>query len=271
MQPLKAFREAFLMAPKLKWVHSMSAGVENSLFPELIASPVPLTNARGVFSRSLAEFAILGALYFDKKVPDMRRQQVESRWVNMDVDELYGKTMGIVSYGSIGQACAKLAKAFGMTVWAQRRRPELCDGDPFVDRAFGTTGLREMMAGVDFVVVCSPLTPDTRGMVGRSEIDGMKPSAVFMNIGRGPVVEEKALVEALREHRIRGAALDVFEKEPLPEGHPFWSMDNVLLSPHSADHTPGWIDQSMEKFIENYARYRAGQDLLNPVDKQAGY
>jgi phosphoglycerate dehydrogenase-like enzyme len=271
MQPLAAFREAFLMAPKLKWVHSMSAGVENTLFPELIESPVPLTNARGVFSRSLAEFVILGALYFEKKVADMRRQQAESRWVNMDVDELYGKTMGIVSYGSIGQTCARLAKAFGMTVWAQRRHPELCKDDPLVDRAFGKDGLREMMAGADYVVVCSPLTAETRGMVGRREIDSMKPSAIFMNVGRGPVVDEKALVEALRGRQIRGAALDVYEKEPLPEGHPFWALPNVLLSPHSADHTPGWIDQSMEKFIENFQRYASGQELLNLVNKKAGY
>ncbi len=271
MQPLAAFREVFMMAPKLQWVHSMSAGVENTLFPELIASPVPLTNARGVFSRSLAEFVILGALYFDKKVGDMRRQQVASRWVNMDVEELHGKTMGIVSYGSIGKACARLAKAFGMKVWAHRRHPEMCDGDPLVDRAFGPSALGDMMAEVDFVVVCSPLTPETRGMVGRREIDAMKPSAVFMNVGRGPVVDEMALVESLRQRRIRGAALDVFEKEPLPEGHAFWSLDNVLLSPHSADHTPGWIDQSMEKFIENFARYSAGEELLNIVDKNAGY
>ncbi|MEZ5355121.1 MAG: D-2-hydroxyacid dehydrogenase [Bryobacteraceae bacterium] len=271
MQPLAVFREVFLMAPKLKWVHSMSAGVENTLFPELVASPLPLTNARGVFSRSLAEFVILGALYFDKKVSDMRRQQVASRWVSMDVDELYGKTMGIVSYGSIGRECARLAKAFGMKVWAHRRRPELCDGDPLVDRAFGPAGLRDMMAGSDFVAVCSPLTPETRGMVGRREIDAMKPSAIFMNVGRGPVVDEMALVEALRQRRIRGAALDVFEKEPLVEGHAFWSLDNVLLSPHSADHTPGWIDQSMEKFIENFGRYAAGEELLNLVDKKAGY
>ncbi len=271
MEPLAIFRDVFLMAPNLKWVHSMSAGVENSLFPELVASPVPLTNARGVFSRSLAEFALLGALFFAKKVPDMRRRQAACRWVDMDVEELHGKTMGIVSYGSIGQATAKLAKAFGMTVWAHRRRPELCEGDALVDRAFGPDGLREMLAGSDFVVVCSPLTPDTRGFFGRAEIAAMKPSAVFINVGRGAVVDEPTLVEALANHRIRGAALDVFAVEPLPAHSPLWGLGNVLLSPHSADHTPGWVDQSMLKFIENFERYAAGEPLLNLVDKKAGY
>jgi phosphoglycerate dehydrogenase-like enzyme len=271
MEPLAIFREVFLMAPNLKWVHSMSAGVENSLFPELVESPVPLTNARGVFSRSLAELAILGALYFAKKVGDMRSQQVEHRWVDMDVEELHGKTMGIVSYGSIGQATARLAKAFGMTVLAHRRRPELCTDDPLVDRAFGPDGLRDMLAGADYVVVCSPLTPETRGFFGKAEIAVMKPSAVFINVGRGAVVDEPALAAALAENRIRGAALDVFATEPLPADSPLWGLDNVLVSPHSADHTPGWVDASMLKFVENFERYAAGEPLLNRVDKKAGY
>jgi len=237
--PLRLFRDLFLRCPNLNWVHSFSAGVENTLFPELIASPVPLTNARGVFSRSLAEFAIAGALFFDKKIADMRRQQAEGRWVNMDVDELHGKTMGIVSYGSIGQACARLAKAFGMKVLAMRRRPELSASDPLVDHVYGPGQLRDMITLSDFVVIASPITPETRGLVGAEEIAAMKSSAVLINVGRGPVVVEAALIDALSHHRIRGAALDVFDVEPLPAGHPFYSLDNVLLSPHSADHTPG--------------------------------
>ncbi|MBL8294387.1 MAG: D-2-hydroxyacid dehydrogenase [Bryobacterales bacterium] len=269
--PLRLFRDLFLRCPNLNWVHSFSAGVENTLFPELIASPVPLTNARGVFSRSLAEFAIAGALFFDKKIADMRRQQAESRWVNMDVDELHGKTMGIVSYGSIGHACARLAKAFGMKVVASRRRPELSSSDPLVDRIYGPGQLRDMLAISDFVVIASPITPETRGMVGPEELAAMKPSAVLINVGRGPVVVESALIDALSNHRIRGAALDVFDVEPLPAGHPFYSLDNVLLSPHSADHTPGWTDQSMVFFVENFHRYASGQPLDNIVDKHAGY
>lgn len=269
--PLKLFRELFIRCPNLKWVHSFSAGVENTLFPELIASPVPLTNARGVFSRSLAEFVITGALFFDKKIAEMRKQQAEGRWVNMDVDELHGKTMGIVSYGTIGHQCAKLAKAFGMRVVANRRRPELSANDPLVDKMYGTDGLREMIAESDFVVVTSPITPQTRGMVGPEEIAAMKSSAILINVGRGPVVVESALIDALKHHKIRGAALDVFDVEPLPKDHPFYSLDNVLLSPHSADHTPGWTDASIVFFVENFNRFAAGKPLENVVDKHEGY
>ena len=271
MTPLAFFRDVFLKAPNLKWVHSMSVGVENSLFPELVASPVPLTNARGVYSRSLAEFVIAGALFFDKKIADMRRQQKEERWVNMDVDELYGKTMGIVSYGNIGEHCAELARAFGMKVLAMRRRPELSANDKRVDKVYGHDGLKEMVSLSDFVVVCSPLTPETRGFFGAAEIATMKPSAIFMNVGRGAVVDEAALIAALRDGKIRGAALDVFATEPLPAGHDFYKLDNVLLSPHSADHTPGWTDQSMQLFIRNFRRYAEGEPLENLVDKKAGY
>lgn len=268
---LDLFREVFLMAPKLRWVHSLSAGVENTLFPELVESPVPLTNARGVFSRSLGEFAITAALYFDKKIAQMKRQQQGGVWASMEVEELYGKTMGIVSYGSIGRCCAHLAKAFGMRVVATRRQPELSAGDPLLDEVFAPAGLGEMMAQSDFVVVCSPLTPGTRGMIGAAELARMKPEAVFMNVGRGPVVVESALIQVLQEGRIRGAALDVFEQEPLPTGHPFYSMENVLLSPHSADHVPGWSDSSIEFFVKNFERYSKGQPLENLVDKKAGY
>lgn len=271
MTPLPFFREVFLKAPNLKWAHSLSVGVENSLFPELVASPVPLTNARGVYSRSLAEFVMCGALFFDKKIADMRRQQQEGRWVNMDVDELYGKTMGIVSYGSIGEHCAELARAFGMKVLAMRRRPELSANDPRIEKTYGPDGLKEMISLSDFVVICSPNTPGTRGLIGAAEIAAMKPSAVIMNVGRGTVIDEPALIAALREKRIRGAALDVFATEPLPADSEFYKLDNVLLSPHSADHTPGWTDQSMRLFIRNFNRYANGEPLENLVDKQAGY
>jgi phosphoglycerate dehydrogenase-like enzyme len=271
MTPLAFFREVFLKSPNLKWVHSMSVGVENSLFPELVASPVPLTNARGVYSRSLAEFVMAGALFFDKKIADMRRQQQEERWVNMDVDELYGKTMGIVSYGNIGEHCADLARAFGMKVLAMRRRPELSADDPRLDKCYGHDGLREMISLCDFVVVCSPITPETRGLIGAAEIAAMKPTAVIMNVGRGAVIDEVAMLTALREKKIKGAALDVFATEPLPAGSEFYQLDNVLLSPHSADHVPGWTDQSMRLFIRNFIRYANGEPLENLVDKQAGY
>ena len=211
------------------------------------------------------------ALFFNKNFPRMRRQQREGWWEAFDVEELYGKTMGIVGYGSIGRESAKLARAFGMKVVALRRKPEQSKGDPLIDRTYPPGQLRELMAESDFVVLAAPLTPATRGMVGDGEIRAMKPSAVLINVGRGPVLNEPALIEALSEKRIRGAGLDVFEKEPLPDGHPFYSMDNVLLSPHCADHTPGWIEGAVEFFLANFERFRKGEPLENVVDKRAGY
>jgi phosphoglycerate dehydrogenase-like enzyme len=269
--PLEVFGKVFLMAPNVKWVHSLSAGVANSLSPEFVASPVPLTNGRDVSSSSLAEFAILGALYFDKRVGEMREHQDEHRWVIMEPDRLEEKTVGIVGYGSIGRAVAQRARAFGMTIWAHRHRPEALAGDDLVDRAFGPDGLRELLAGSDFVVVCLPLTPATKGMLGEAEISAMKASAIFVDVGRGAVVDEAALASALAARRIRGAALDVFETEPLPADSPLWALDNVLISPHSAGRTRGWLDRQMMKFIDNFGRYAAGEPLINMVDKQAGY
>jgi phosphoglycerate dehydrogenase-like enzyme len=269
--PLETVRSVFSMAPRLRWVHSLSAGVENSLFPELMTRDIPLTNGRGVFARSLGEFVIGAALYFDKYFERMKRQQREGRWEVFDVEELHGKTMGIVGYGAIGRACARLAHAFGMKVLALRRRPEQADGHDLVDRVYTPGHLLELLAKSDFVVVAAPLTADSRGLIGEAAFGAMKPSAVLINVGRGPVVNEAALVDALRTKRIRGAALDVFDEEPLPEGHPLYSLENVLLSPHSADHTPGWIEGAVEFFLENFERFRKGEPLRNVVDKRAGY
>jgi phosphoglycerate dehydrogenase-like enzyme len=158
-----------------------------------------------------------------------------------------------------------------MKILALRRRPEACVGDRLVDRAFAPSALAEMIGACDDIVVAAPLTPDTRRLVGRREIAAMKSGGVFVNVGRGPVVDEATLVEALEAKRIRGAALDVFETEPLPAGHPLYRLENVLLSPHSADHTPDWLDQSMECFLTNLERFRKGEDLVTLVDKARGY
>jgi len=269
--PGLSLRDVFLIAPKVKWVHTMAAGIEGILFPELIASPVPLTNGRGVFKLSLAEFAIAAMLFFAKDLRRLVHSQEAGVWDQADVDELRGATLGVVGFGEIGSRTARLAKAFGMRVMALRRRPELSSGDELVDRAFGPAELQTMLSACDYVLVSSPLTPETRGVIGEAELHAMKPTAVLINVGRGPVVREAALVAALEERRIRGAALDVFDVEPLPAGHPFYRLDNVLLSPHCADHTRTWRNDAMEFFLENFERYRKGEPLLNVVDKQSGY
>ena len=269
--PMKLTREVWVRAPKLRWFHSLSAGVESSMFPELVASDIPVSNGAGVFARSLGEFVIASALHFNKDLERMKRQQREGRWEIFDVGELYGKTMGIIGYGAIGRCSAKLARAFGMKVVALRRRPELSSGDPLVDKVYTNDQICNLMQESDFVVVSAPLTPDTRGMVGEKELAAMKPSAVIINVGRGPVIQEAALVKALEEKRILGAALDVFDTEPLPAGHAFYKLENVLLSPHTADHTPGWIESAVEFFLENFERFRKGEPLQNLVNKKAGY
>ncbi|MEK7408280.1 MAG: D-2-hydroxyacid dehydrogenase [Acidobacteriota bacterium] len=263
--------QVWRMAPRVRWVHSASAGVENVLFPALVESPVPVTNSRGLFSRVLAEFAMAAVLYFAKDLRRMVLSQEAGLWNPFDIEEIHGRWLGIVGYGDIGRVVADRARAFGMRVAALRRRPELASGDPLVERVFSPQQRLEMLALADYVVVATPLTPETLGLIGEAELRAMKSSAVLINIGRGPVVDEAALARALKENRVRGAALDVFDTEPLPPGHPFYKLDNVLLSPHCADHFPGWMERAMELFLENFERFRLGEPLRNLVDKRQGY
>ncbi len=254
----------------LEWIHSLSAGVEGLMFPELRESPLPLSNARGIYKRSLGEWTILAMLYFAKDVRRLQRQQRESRWEQFDCLMLEGATVAILGYGEIGRDVAQRARAFGMRVLATRRRVE-APQDELAHEIRPASENAAVMAEADYVVLCSPLTEETRGMIGKAEFAAMKPSAVFINIGRGAVVDEPALIDALEERRIAGAALDVFVEEPLPAGHPFWRMDNLLLSPHTADHTATWQHESVAFFLENLARFEKGEPLANLVDKRAGY
>jgi phosphoglycerate dehydrogenase-like enzyme len=230
-----------------------------------------LTNGRGVFRDSLAEFAIGAMLFFAKDLRRMVRNQEAGRWDQFDIEMLDGQTLGIVGYGEIGRATARLARAFNLRILAVRRRAALSENDPNLDSVYAPEQLEEMLAASDFVLVAAPNTPETRGMIGEPELNVMKNSAVIINVGRGPVIVESALVQALENKRIRGAALDVFDHEPLPEGHPFYSLDNVLLSPHCADHTVGWVELAVDMFVENFRRFQDGQPLHNIVDKKAGY
>lgn len=255
-------RDAWSGSTNLRWIHALSAGVESILFDELAASEVVLTNGRGVFASALAEFAMAAILHFAKDVPRLARNQSLHRWEPATVQRIEGLTLGVVGYGAIGQAVGRIAAAFGMNVVATRRRA--AEGGPI-------TTLDDLLTRSDYVVVTVPITPATRGLLGDRELRLMKPSAVLVNIGRGAVVDEAALVDALRAGRMRGAALDVFAEEPLPADHPFWSLENVLLSPHCADHTPDSHDRAMASFLENLARFRKGEELVNIVDKAAQY
>jgi phosphoglycerate dehydrogenase-like enzyme len=269
---LALFRNVFGICPNLRWVHSRSVGLERSLFPELVDSPVLLTNGSGVFSASLGEFALAAILYFAKDLRRMIRNQTAGVWEAFDVMSVTGHTVGIIGYGDIGRAIAARVRPLGMTVLALKRHASSTSGtDPLVEQTYSPERRMEMLSRCDYVVVAAPLTSETRGMIGGPEFAAMKPTAVAINVGRGPVINEEALVSALSNGRIKGAALDVFDQEPLPQGHPFYKLENVLLSPHCADHTPDWLDNAMRFFIEQFRRFRKGEPLLNVVDKKLGY
>jgi phosphoglycerate dehydrogenase-like enzyme len=263
-------REVFLACPQLRWVHSRSAGLDSLLFPELVASDVQLTNGTGIFSRSLGEFALAMILYFAKDLRRMSRNREAGRWEQFDVDEIAGQTVGIVGYGDIGRAVAVRAHAMGMRVLALKRHP-LASPDPVIAEFYKPEQLAQMLGRSDYVVVSAPLTPETHHMISDAEFAAMKPGSVFINIGRGPVVDQAALVRALTEKRIKGAGLDVFEQEPIPAGDPIWKLENVFISPHCADHSRGWLDDAMHFFLSQYQRFNNGEPLENVVQKHLGY
>ncbi|SPE37819.1 D-isomer specific 2-hydroxyacid dehydrogenase, NAD-binding [Candidatus Sulfopaludibacter sp. SbA3] len=265
-------REVFAMCPSLEWVHARSAGLDSVLFPELVEHPVPLTNGSGVFSPSLGEFVLGAILYFAKDFRRMVRHQQAGQWEPFDITLISGQTAGIIGYGDIGRACATRMKAMGLRVLAVKRSgPPLYNADPLVEQIYAPDRRIEMIQRCDYIVVAAPLTGQTRGMLGPAEFAAMKPSAVVINVGRGPVIDEAAMVQALSQGLIKGAALDVFDQEPLPAGHPFYGLENVLLSAHCADHTPDWMDLAMRFFLDQFARFRKGEPLLNVVNKQLGY
>jgi phosphoglycerate dehydrogenase-like enzyme len=270
--PRELNRDVFLLAPKLRWVHSRNAGLDSFLFPELVASAVPLTNGSGVFSSSLGEFALAAMLYFAKDLRRMIRNQVAARWEPFDVLTIAGKTVGIAGYGDIGREVAWRARAMGMRVLALKRHlpPPGSDLGP-VETMYPGDRLREMIAECDYLVVAAPLTAETHHMIGEAEFAAMKPDAVIINVGRGPVIDEAAMVRALAAGKIKGAGLDVFEREPVPSGSALYAMENVLFSPHCADNTPDWLDNAMKFFLAQFDRFRRGEPLLNVVDKRLGY
>jgi phosphoglycerate dehydrogenase-like enzyme len=269
---LGLLRDVVGKCPNLQWVHSRSVGLERTLFTELIESSVTLTNGRGVFSSSLGEFALAAILYFAKDLRRMIRNQMSGWWEPFDIVPISGQTVGIIGYGDIGRAVAARVRPMGMKVLAVKRHaPSSPSSDPLVVQLYASDGRLDMLPRCDYVVVSAPLTPETQGMIGEREFAAMKPNAVVINVGRGPVIEERALIQALADGRIKGAALDVFDQEPLPAGHPFYKLENVLLSPHCADHTPDWLDQAMRFFIEQFKRFRDGQPLMHVVDKKLGY
>jgi phosphoglycerate dehydrogenase-like enzyme len=261
----------------IKWIHARSAGIDFCMSPQLVAFDGVVTNARGLFSSSLAESTLLAASHFAKNVPRLLQQQRDKKWCPFVISELRGATLGIVGYGSIGRAIAKLARAYGMKIVAVRRtyaQQQSHDTDEFCDCIYGPDGLNQLFAESDYIVCSAPLTDETKGMIGRQQLlEHAKQDAVFINVGRGPIVDEDALVEALSPGgRLKGAGLDVFVTEPLPSSSPLWNMTNVLVSPHNMDMTATFMHEATEWFLRvNVPRFVQGQELCNQVNPKDGY
>ena len=261
--------ELWRSASDLRWVQSWGAGIERFLTPDFVASPVMLTNARGVYAIPIADQVMAFLLHFSRGLNRLVRNQLERKWQHAPVDELAGQTLGIVGIGGIGEEVARRAKAFDMRVVAVRRRPSLSSA--YAEEVRGPDQLSWLLGESDYVALCSALTPQTRHLIGADALAQMKPTAYLINIGRGGLIDEAALAAALREGRIAGAGLDVFEKEPLPPDSPLWEMENVLITPHNAGSSPRSHERTMELFCENLRRYLAREPLMNLVDKRAGY
>jgi len=264
--------ELLRRAKRLKWVHFAMAGVDDALHPALVESPVAVTSSVGVHAAPVAEHAFAMILAFARGLVPAFANQHQRRWARREVvysiQELSGLTLGVVGLGHIGRAVASLGKAFGMYVVGVNRHGGEVES---VDEVFTAEGLGKVLSRADYLVLCVPLTAETRALIGVDEIRRMKGTAVLINVGRGPLVREDTLLEALRHRWIAGAGLDVFEKEPLATNHPFYNLDNVILSPHVAGVTPYYWDRMAKLFVENFKRFVAGEALAQTVDKERGY
>jgi len=269
-------RDAWPHARDLRWMHSSGAGVDTVLFPDLVRSPVVLTNSRGIYDRAMAEYVLGLMLAFAKQLPQTLDLQRRREWRHRETERLDGRTAVIVGAGSIGREIARLLRAAGMRVLGIARRPRpvppraSSSEDPF-ERVTGVDDLHGILPEADFVVLVLPSTPETRGLFGAQALARMKRTARLINVGRGAVVDEAALLDALRERRVAGAALDVFADEPLPSEHPFWDLPGVIVSPHMSGDFVGWQTAVSALFVENFERWLAGRPLLNVVDKERGY
>ena len=276
-------------APRLRWVQLDTSGVDHVMTTPLWATDVEITTLNGVAPVNMAEFAVMMMLAFGHRLNLMFAHQLRrewpspaERWDRFMPSELRGATVGIVGYGSIGREIGRVAHALGMRVLGLRRAGTkqgetyrvaalAATAETQPDRMYLPDQLGEMLAACDYVVLTVPYTPETRHMVDAAALRAMKPTAVLINISRGGVVEETALIQALREGWIAGAALDVFEEEPLPPDSPLWATTNVVISPHVAGFTPRYHEDVMGIFSENLRRFLVGRPLLNRVDRASGY
>lgn len=264
-----ALADAWSASDRLRWVHVASAGVDRLLFPGLVDSDVVVTNSRGVFERPIAEYVLGLLLAFVKDLPRTRDLQRERTWQHRMTGTLEGRRAVVVGTGPIGREIGRLLTAVGLRVTLVGRTAR--DDDPEFGAVRASADLVAVVGDADFVVGAAPLTPQTRGLFDRQVFAAMPPTARFVNVGRGASVVEADLLAALGAGEIAGAALDVFEQEPLPAEHPLWSADGMLVSPHMSGDAFGWQDALADLFRDNLQRWRTRRPLRNVVDKRLGY
>jgi len=261
---------------RLKWIQAPAVGVGHILSEEFIASPIVLTSARGVRARGMAEHVLGVTLALARQLPLIMRRQVAHQWALDEVEAtgsirtLQNRRMGIIGLGSIGMEVARAAAGFGMRVSAIRKQVDQPRPD-FVDEVFPPDRLNDLLSVSDVVVLSAPLTPDTRELIGPAALSVVKPGALLVNIGRGKLIDEEAVVAALEDGRLGGAALDVFAREPLDTASPFWDLPNVIVTPHVSGAMEDYWTPLVALFAENLRRFEKGEPLLNVVDKHAGY
>ncbi len=254
----------------LKWIQVMTAGVDR-LPEEILKSGIRVANASGLHGAAMGEVVLEMMLMFVKDAPACMRMKQAKEWRRYRPGMLRGQTVGIMGLGAVGKEIARLCKVFGMRVIGIRRSDGAASPCPDVDRVYPREQLPELLAESDFVVLALPLTKETGGMIGEKELRGMKPTARLINVARGAIVDEEALVRALSEKWIAGAGLDVFAREPLPPESPLYVMDNVIFSPHISGDIPDYESRAVEVFCENLRRHLAGEPFLHEVDREKGY
>lgn len=263
-----ALQQAWPAADRLRWVHVAAAGVDTLLFDDLVHSEVVVTNARGVFDRPIAEFVLASILARAKLIHESHDLQQQRRWQHRETDTIAGEHVLIIGTGSIGRAIAGLLRAVGMHVRGAGRTART-DAD-FGD-VIASTDLAAHAGWADHLVVAAPLTAATRGLVGADVLQAMKPTAHVVNIARGPILDEPALLDALRQGRLAAASLDVFATEPLPTEDPLWTAPNLVVSPHLSGDVRGWREALATQFTDNALRFLNGDPLHNVVDKERGF
>lgn len=261
--------EALQRLPNLRWVHVAATGVDASLSAEVISGPIIVTNSRGVTANAMAEYALGLMLIFAKDMPRTLDDQRQAAWQPRMTETLSGKSALLIGVGPVNRVLARALHALGMRVTGVGRTGHVA-AEGFVE-IVSFAELAQVLPNADYVVIATPLTPDTDGLIGRDAFATMKRGARLINVGRGRVVDELSLMEALRNGRLAGAGLDVFWREPLEPEHPLWKMPNVLISPHMCGDFRGWEDAMVDLFLSNLERWIRGDVLQNVVDKHLGY